>query len=135
MHDMESLNAIQGMQQEAARVHNMHIDALQRVEKSIFEGVLLGTFFGVGFFAPNLVQSMGGLASVLIIKTIANMFHGFFVGFDFRGESQDHLDSKTFNKQAAYPETVSPDSDPNSCLLYTSPSPRDKRQSRMPSSA
>ena len=26
-------------------------------------------------------------------------------------------------------------SDVNSCLLYTSPSPRDKRQSRMPSSA
>ena len=26
-------------------------------------------------------------------------------------------------------------SDPNDCLLYTSPSPRDKRQSRMPSSA
>ena len=25
--------------------------------------------------------------------------------------------------------------DPNNCLLYTSPSPRDKRQSRMPSSA
>ena len=25
--------------------------------------------------------------------------------------------------------------DPDSCLLYTSPSPRDKRQSRMPSSA
>ena len=24
---------------------------------------------------------------------------------------------------------------PNACLLYTSPSPRDKRQSRMPSSA
>ena len=27
------------------------------------------------------------------------------------------------------------DRDPNTCLLYTSPSPRDKRQSRMPSSA
>ena len=27
------------------------------------------------------------------------------------------------------------DSDSSSCLLYTSPSPRDKRQSRMPSSA
>ena len=25
--------------------------------------------------------------------------------------------------------------EPNICLLYTSPSPRDKRQSRMPSSA
>ena len=29
--------------------------------------------------------------------------------------------------------TYSPD--PQACLLYTSPSPRDKRQSRMPSSA
>ena len=27
------------------------------------------------------------------------------------------------------------DENPNTCLLYTSPSPRDKRQSRMPSSA
>ena len=27
------------------------------------------------------------------------------------------------------------DEDSNTCLLYTSPSPRDKRQSRMPSSA
>ena len=27
------------------------------------------------------------------------------------------------------------DVDPHDCLLYTSPSPRDKRQSRMPSSA
>ena len=34
-------------------------------------------------------------------------------------------------------ETVEVDlmSGENSCLLYTSPSPRDKRQSRMPSSA
>ena len=30
-----------------------------------------------------------------------------------------------------YPDTV----DEKTCLLYTSPSPRDKRQSRMPSSA
>ena len=28
-----------------------------------------------------------------------------------------------------------PESDKGACLLYTSPSPRDKRQSRMPSSA
>ena len=32
-------------------------------------------------------------------------------------------------------ESTRPGSDPVSCLLYTSPSPRDKRQSRMPSSA
>ena len=31
--------------------------------------------------------------------------------------------------------TAEYDSDGNTCLLYTSPSPRDKRQSRMPSSA
>ena len=31
--------------------------------------------------------------------------------------------------------TVNRDNDKNPCLLYTSPSPRDKRQSRMPSSA
>ena len=30
---------------------------------------------------------------------------------------------------------VSKEKDSNTCLLYTSPSPRDKRQSRMPSSA
>ena len=35
----------------------------------------------------------------------------------------DKLDEKTINRL------------PDSCLLYTSPSPRDKRQSRMPSSA
>ena len=36
------------------------------------------------------------------------------------------------------PSALEPDSEPEvtaSCLLYTSPSPRDKRQSRMPSSA
>ena len=30
---------------------------------------------------------------------------------------------------------ASPDEQSHNCLLYTSPSPRDKRQSRMPSSA
>ena len=31
--------------------------------------------------------------------------------------------------------TVTSGADPNSCLLYTSPSPRDRQKSRMPSSA
>ena len=30
---------------------------------------------------------------------------------------------------------ASPQVDPNTCLLYTSPSPRDRQKSRMPSSA
>ena len=35
-------------------------------------------------------------------------------------------------KQAIWPPS---EQDTSGCLLYTSPSPRDKRQSRMPSSA
>ena len=34
-----------------------------------------------------------------------------------------------------YPGSMATDPKPYACLLYTSPSPRDKRQSRMPSSA
>ena len=33
------------------------------------------------------------------------------------------------------PEQIVPSSTPNTCLLYTSPSPRDSTRSRMPSSA
>ena len=46
---------------------------------------------------------------------------------------------KTYNSEdlektlSMFFELLSGDNDP--CLLYTSPSPRDKRQSRMPSSA
>ena len=39
------------------------------------------------------------------------------------------------NERNATIVSYRPRRDKNSCLLYTSPSPRDKRQSRMPSSA
>ncbi len=113
MHDMDSLNAIQSMHQEAVRVHNMHIDALQRVEKSVIEGVLFGAFFSVGFFAPSLFQSLGGLASMLTIKAIANMLHGFLTGFDAMDKAQTRLERKTFAKQDAPQEPESPDGDAN----------------------
>ena len=49
------------------------------------------------------------------------------------------LESQNFRLQLAYKITESPvltiNCHGNACLLYTSPSPRDKRQSRMPSSA
>lgn len=113
MHDMDSLNAIQSMHQEAVRVHNMHIDALQRVEKSVIEGVLFGAFFSVGFVAPSLFQSLGGLASMLTIKAIANMLHGFLTGFDAMDKAQTRLERKTFAKQDAPQEPESPDGDAN----------------------
>ena len=43
--------------------------------------------------------------------------------------------SKTVNIELKVPHPVSKISDHTSCLLYTSPSPRDQRGSRMPSSA
>ena len=39
------------------------------------------------------------------------------------------------NQEEAYQEIAKEDNHTIFCLLYTSPSPRDKRQSRMPSSA
>ena len=53
------------------------------------------------------------------------------------------MDAATYPRRAAFKNYLD-DNDPDrtqkikvlySCLLYTSPSPRDKRQSRMPSSA
>ena len=58
----------------------------------------------------------------------------------------DHLDVKTLAYQSVTPIAQQPDQTdrqalqevlkhPNHCLLYTSPSPRDRTRSRMPSSA
>ena len=53
-----------------------------------------------------------------------------WVDIDFYGNQVSlHL----VTSKAERPESTMIDGDP--CLLYTSPSPRDKRQSRMPSSA
>ena len=47
-------------------------------------------------------------------------------------EIQLHRDEEAVKRQIQVQVLISPDMN---CLLYTSPSPRDKRQSRMPSSA
>ena len=47
----------------------------------------------------------------------------------------EYLVGKVLFHDIADPETGELMAEANSCLLYTSPSPRDKRQSRMPSSA
>ena len=49
-------------------------------------------------------------------------------------ESNDILDKMGIKQQENNVDSVDND-DVDGCLLYTSPSPRDKRQSRMPSSA
>ena len=50
---------------------------------------------------------------------------------DLAEKEQVHVD----NLKDYLPEQLGDDEIASACLLYTSPSPRDKRQSRMPSSA
>ena len=62
--------------------------------------------------------------SVLFAKWLAGVCVGFFDKHERAIE-----DGRTGSDDSCFQEFV------NICLLYTSPSPRDKRQSRMPSSA
>ena len=52
-----------------------------------------------------------------------------------RGPHENYADRKTSAFIAQYQSTVLEQAHPYICLLYTSPSPRDQRGSRMPSSA
>ena len=51
---------------------------------------------------------------------------------DYKGDTYPHFQTIGNASQFAIPFAMHVC---NGCLLYTSPSPRDKRQSRMPSSA
>ena len=57
--------------------------------------------------------------------------NGIFISPFATGEGTWYIDIKINNKTHRSPEPYGS----ITCLLYTSPSPRDKRQSRMPSSA
>ena len=53
----------------------------------------------------------------------------------FRGQSRDFKTGQVFGGQVLGQAIKAAYNTVEACLLYTSPSPRDKRQSRMPSSA
>ena len=79
-------------------------------------------------YGPNAVHSKDGLA----IQTLGlNMFDkiGFILTHNWQ-VMKILIKTLSFEKFMAYKST-----NIITCLLYTSPSPRDKRQSRMPSSA
>ena len=54
---------------------------------------------------------------------------------DIRNAPSKEHEQKRVDKELANIRKKFRNTDLSSCLLYTSPSPRDKRQSRMPSSA
>ena len=71
------------------------------------------------------------------INALVAVFLLVFLGVGLDWASVDNPVSDALNQYFLDPirgESTG-DSGYNSCLLYTSPSPRDKRQSRMPSSA
>ena len=73
-------------------------------------------------FYPNKTYTREGLVTPLNVKT----------KFDEVWDSE----VRYLDNQGSFVQKIEPlDNNISICLLYTSPSPRDKRQSRMPSSA
>ena len=78
----------------------------------------------VSFEAPEACADINALGPLRILEAIRN------VGADKREiKFYQASSSEMFGRSAP------PQNEDTVCLLYTSPSPRDKRQSRMPSSA
>ena len=77
----------------------------------------------------------------LIVEKLAIQIHesGFkpnlLIGIARGGLPITDVLSRVFKLKCAYLAVESYSGEGTDCLLYTSPSPRDKRQSRMPSSA
>ena len=75
------------------------------------------------------------MAAVLEAKNVTKIFGG---GFLTREEENVAVNNISMSLDQKNPKIIAVAGESGSgktCLLYTSPSPRDKRQSRMPSSA
>ena len=87
--------------------------------------ILFGVLLSIGIFAGfGVKQNMFGgydLETNGSMFALITLFFSILTGMNFRG-------NMVSNEQAPLKRTLS-------CLLYTSPSPRDQRGSRMPSSA
>ena len=109
--------------------------AIEEIVKSIdgneMEQVLLGvTGSGKTFTMAKIIERVQRPTLILAPnKTLAAQLYGEMKSF-FPNNAVEYFVSYY---DYYIPEAYVPRS--NTCLLYTSPSPRDKRQSRMPSSA
>ena len=103
-----------------------------------FEMVLMDVMLGFLLFAGAMHTNFDQLKvqrwPVLVFATLGVLCSTFLVGFGvWLAFGWIGLNPK-FIHCLLFGALISP-TDPIACLLYTSPSPRDKRQSRMPSSA
>ena len=102
------------------------------------EGHLLSPFLGEEEIPPHLALIVSG-GHTMLVKVAAPG------NYQLLGQTIDDAAGEAFDKVARmlelpYPggpeiESLAKKGDPSTCLLYTSPSPRDQRGSRMPSSA
>ena len=103
-------------------------------------GQLTGRFMGEG--VTNYVHQkmftdfqLGWMcdANMSPFKFMQTWYQYIFQEFDGEGQEIPTIENNT--NESAEKMLSTPTKEYSSCLLYTSPSPRDKRQSRMPSSA
>ena len=72
------------------------------------------------------------MSSVLEAKNVTKVFGG---GFLSREEENVAVNNISMSLDQKNPKIIAVAGESGSCLLYTSPSPRDRISSRMPSSA
>ena len=86
----------------------------------------------------NIIICGAGRVGFTIAKQLSDQGHSITV-IDTSSEDiqriDDALDVKAIVGKATYPSILEKANASETCLLYTSPSPRDRTRSRMPSSA
>ena len=90
----------------------------------------------LAYIRPNYAARMATLLRSLGAKPFLTDCNTLYSGR--RSNAVDHLESAMengFNPISAKCEVIIADGLKGTCLLYTSPSPRDRQKSRMPSSA
>ena len=99
-------------------------------------GFSITTYTGNGTAGATVAHGLGSIPQVVIVKRRSGTEDWMVGGGPILGSGEEGHYLK-LNSSAAKATGNGPfnSTNPSSCLLYTSPSPRDKRQSRMPSSA
>ena len=69
------------------------------------------------------------LIALVVLVTIGAFFIGITTAWLAKGYVEDYIENAAYAKSVTHPEML------DDCLLYTSPSPRDVEESRMPSCA
>ena len=115
----------------------LHYDNVEKLSTLSIGATVFGDFIasGVGTFGKAYVTGIATFASDVNVQGNLNVT-GDITYDEITGRNLNITGFTTFSGDVLFDGTNDITWDASeSCLLYTSPSPRDKRQSRMPSSA